>query len=83
MAEITPCFYSNLILNHSPILSQWIKIMKCGLSAYPPLSPLLCFSWIIFFSSLLLHPYFFPFPFGVLGYGDHDDMNIPRKAETS
>ena len=49
MAEITPCFYSNLILNHSPILSQWIKIMKCGLSAYPPLSPLLCFSWIIFF----------------------------------
>ena len=49
MMEILPCSRWKSVLNHSPILSQWIKIMKCGLSAYPPLSPLLCFSWIIFF----------------------------------
>ena len=57
------------------ILQALLKKMECGLPAYPSLSPVLCFSWIIF---LCFYIYvFLPSPFfGVLGYGDHDGMSI-------
>ena len=55
MMEILPCSCWKSVLNHSPILSQWIEIWNCGFSWLFSSSFCVSFFFVIFF-------YFWPTP---------------------
>ena len=60
MMEILPCSCWKSVLNHSPILSQWIEIWNCGFSWL--FSSSFCVSFFCYFLLFLAHTSTSPIP---------------------